>query len=262
MKFSQFKALVIISLISAIAIFTSCEEDQMGESPTKNNPEANQQPVGVSSNHFLSSENYDRLIIEIQYVAGYKPPQKAIDHLEKFLNDRLNKPNGITFITSEVEAGGHSSYSATTIKTIEDKYRSQYNNGTTLTAYFFFADAGYEQDTDNSKVLGIAYRNTSMAIFQKTIKEYSGGLTQPSETLLTSTVMNHEFGHILGLVNNGTPMESAHQDTSHGKHCDVKGCLMYWTTETNQIVDHLLGMSSPPGLDASCIADLKANGGK
>ena len=74
--------------------------------------------------------------------------------------------------------------------------------------------------------------------------------------------MNHEFGHILGLVNNGTPVQSDHHDTANGAHCDVEDCLMYWQAETSGGLGDLVGMSSPPPLDPQCIDDLQANGGK
>lgn len=240
-------------------MLSGCGDDEDNE--TTGNP-SNDQNVGVSSNDFLSAENYDNLIIEIQYAAGYEPPAAAITNLKSFLQQYLNKPAGIKVISNEINAPGQETYSASDIRAIEDNNRTQFTDGKTIAAYFFFADGGYSSDTDNSKVLGIAYRNTSMALFQKTIEDHSGGLGQPSTTLLTSSVMNHEFGHILGLVNNGTPLESQHQDVDHGHHCNVEDCLMYWTAETAAGITDLLGMSSPPDLDAQCIADLKANGGK
>jgi hypothetical protein len=100
-----------------------------------------------------------------------------------------------------------------------------------------------------------------MVIFEKTIREFSGGLGKPSATTLETTVSLHEFGHILGLTNNGTPMQSAHQDEPNGKHCNNKDCLMYWAVENSNIISTLTG-GNIPQLDAQCVADLKANGGR
>ena len=127
--------------------------------------------------------------------------------------------------------------------------------------YFFFADADYAGNSGDAKVLGVAYGSSSMAIFEKIVQDYSGGLTQPAVTTLESTVIHHEFAHILGLVNNGTAMQAAHQDEAHGRHCNNKGCLMYYAAETTDIVGLLTG-GNVPQLDASCIADLQANGGR
>lgn len=78
--------------------------------------------------------------------------------------------------------------------------------------------------------------------------------------MVEQSVMKHEVGHILGLVNLGAPMQTNHQDAEHGKHCINENCLMYWATETGNFISNLTG-SSPPQLDANCIADLRANGG-
>ncbi|MFT6970402.1 MAG: hypothetical protein ACJAXX_000967 [Roseivirga sp.] len=93
-----------------------------------------------------------------------------------------------------------------------------YNEGSTIKVYFFFADGGY---APNNNVLGIAYKNTSMVLFQSRIEELSGGVGQSSTSLLTSSVLGHEFGHILGLVNAGSTPQGDHQDTANGRHCDI-----------------------------------------
>lgn len=258
-----------ISLLIFISLAGCSEDDETVLQPGDTNNTGNtgtdpdtSTPVAITPNDILSSQKYDKLVLEIQYAAGYQPPQGAVDNLKALMEARLDKPGGITIISTEIAAPGQQTYTADEIRTIEKENRTKFSEGSTLATYLFFADGGYDKDTENSKVLGIAYGRTSMALFQKTIEDYSGGLQQPSRTLLTSTVMNHEFGHILGLVNNGTPMEVDHQDTAHGRHCTVQECLMFWTAETNQGLDDLLGMSSPPDFDSQCLADLKANGGK
>ncbi len=215
----------------------------------------------VTPNNFLSDQKYDKLIVEILYVNGFQPTTATVDNLKAFLSQRLNKSGGITIIQTPVSSPGNSSYSLDAIKNTENAFRTQNTNGTTLTACFFFADADYASNSGSSKVLGIAYGNSSMCIFEKTIREFSGGLTQPSATTLETTVILHEFGHILGLVNNGTPMQAQHQDAANGKHCDDKNCLMYWSVETSDVVANILG-SNIPALNSKCLDDLRANGGK
>jgi predicted Zn-dependent protease len=103
-----------------------------------------------------------------------------------------------------------------------------------------------------------------MVIFEKTIQDLSGNtLSQPSREKLETVVMNHELGHILGLVNIGTNMVTPHQDpdASHGRHCENTSCLMYWGVETGNVAQNLLGTGMPQ-LDQNCLNDLKANGGK
>lgn len=210
---------------------------------------------------FLSDKDFDKLIVEVQYVKGYQPKAESVDRLQEFLQARLNKPAGITIMQNEVPSPGKAAYSLKDLQELEKEGRTQITKDKTLTAWFFFADGDFAANSGDSKVLGIAYGGSSMVIFEKTILEYSGGLTQPSVSKLESTVIHHEFAHIMGLVNNGTPMEEAHQDEPHGRHCTDKNCLMYYTAETTDIVGNLVG-GSIPALDARCLNDLKANGGK
>lgn len=223
------------------------------------NVPGNNGPVGEAANQLLSADIFDRLIIEIQYAPGFRPPQSSVDYLRDFISELVNKPGGIEVSLTEISTPGQDTYTLSELRTIEDNNRQNYNEGTTLTTYFFFADGNYES-SDN--VLGIAHKNTSMVVFQKRIEELTGGLTQAPTELVTSTVLAHEFGHILGLVNVGTPMQTDHQDEDNGKHCDVESCLMYYTVNTAASLQNLIGQSNPPELDVLCRRDLTANGGK
>jgi hypothetical protein len=210
---------------------------------------------------FLSSAKYDKLIIDLVYVNGYAPDAATITNVQAFLGQRINKPGGISVVQTAINPTGISAYSVNDIKKVESEKRTKHSSGSTLTAFIFFADGASSDDSNNSKILGVAYGSTSMAIFSKTIKSYSGGIGQPSVSMLETTVTEHEFGHLFGLVNNGTAMQSNHQDVSNGRHCSVKFCLMYYATETSNVVSNLLG-GGIPELDSQCKADLKANGGK
>ena len=142
------------------------------------------------------------------------------------------------------------------------RIEKKYNTATEIAVSGIFVNGEYSENTANGKVLGVAYRNTSFVIFEETIKDFSTGVLAPSQTTLESVVINHEFGHILGLVNVGSPMQNSHQDTAHGKHCNVDDCLMFWTAETGEGLVNMVSGGSVPNLDSNCIADLQANGGK
>jgi hypothetical protein len=215
---------------------------------------------GVTPNDFLSSRNYDKMTVEVQYIAGYQPSSATVSNLTTFLQSRLNKPGGINVTQKAISISGKSSYSLTDIEAIEHANRTQNTSGSTVTAYVFFVDGDYAGNAGSSQVLGITYGNSSIVIFEKTIQSLSGGVGQPSVSTLESTVSEHEFGHVLGLVNNGTSMQSSHQDTPHGKHCTSTSCLMYYSVETSDVVANLLG--GIPSLDANCLNDLHGNGGR
>ena len=210
---------------------------------------------------FLSSANYDKLIVQIVYEAGSPPAQTAVINLTSFLQQRLNKPSGIQILQQSISPQGKTVLSLDDIKALEKTNRAANTAERVLTAYIFFANGDYDQNSGNKKVLGIAYGFSSIVIFDKTIHDVSGGLGQPSISSVETSVVEHEFGHVMGLVNNGVAMASPHQDEANGRHCNNKDCLMYYATETSDMIANLVN-SNVPTLDANCLNDLKAAGGK
>ncbi|MFB6099004.1 MAG: hypothetical protein ABEK84_07835, partial [Salinibacter sp.] len=184
------------------------------------------------------------LELEVDYMEGYKPTEKALDSLKTALDRHLNKSTINLGPATSIPAAENGPYSAAQIRDLEEKYRDHYTRAEsdTLWAYFLIVDGKYS--TDN--VLGIAYYNTSMAFFGKTIHEISGGATQPPRYKIEATVFRHEFGHNLGLVNNGIPMQQDHQDEAHGHHCTQKKCVMYYSIETTNYFANLFDGTIPP----------------
>lgn len=238
-----------------------CKEEDAVIPEDKDEEESPAPGRNIVPNDFLSDNYFKSLVVEIQYVKGYPPTAASVNNLKEFLQERLHKPEGIKIIQQELAVPGKAAYSLEDIRAIEGAERTQHTSDQTLTAYFFFADGDYASNKGSSKVLGIAYGSSSMVIFEKTIRDYSGGIGEPSGATLETTVINHELAHTLGLVNNGTPMVEEHQDETHGRHCDNEGCLMYYAAETTDIIGNIVG-GNIPQLDAACLADLRANGGK
>ena len=248
----------LLFLFIAFLCLSGCKKDQ----PEPETHEANQKAVGASAHDLLSAAQFDKLVIEVQSMTDSEPTQQTLDNVKAFLESRLNKPGGVDFRKTSVHVQGSTGeYSLDQIKALEESTRLEYNTGSTIAIYCLVTDGPYSSDSGGTVTLGIAYRNTSMVIFGKSIQDLSGGLGQPSRSVLETTVIQHEFGHLLGLVDIGSSMQTDHKDQAHGAHCDNSDCLMYYLAETGDIVTTLLG-GNIPQLDANCIADLKANGGK
>ncbi|HTG66568.1 MAG TPA: hypothetical protein VL859_09350 [Flavobacterium sp.] len=245
------KIFAVIAL--AFLIFTSCSKDDSGGIVKANNKKG----LGTSAHDLLSEDKFDSMIIEVVFVEGFEPSATAIENFKAFLNSRLNKSGGITVEKRPIPSPGNTTYTNAQIIAIEDANRIHYNDGNQIAVWAFFADAKSATDTNTSVVLGTAYRNTSFVIYENTVKKLSGGAFKPSTVVLETTVIEHEFGHILGLTNSGTAMQSDHEDADHKRHCNVSTCLMYWESESGNILG-----GTVPLLDAQCIADLRANGGK
>jgi hypothetical protein len=248
-------------------LFVGCSTDQeakdMDDDPIgEEDVSENQKSVGDSAGDLLDDVNFTDLYIEIFHVEGLEPSSSTMDNFKTFLTDRLHKPEGITIHLTEIASPGQEVYSIADIRNLEDDIRTAYNQSTTLKVFGLFLDGEYSENTENGSVLGVAYRNTSFVLFAETLREFSGQPLAPSTTVLETTVLNHEFGHLLGLVNAGTPLQSTHQDEEHGRHCTTDDCLMYWTAETGEGLLNMISGGTVPELDAACLTDLQANGGK
>lgn len=255
MKIKIRQASLLISMLFLLAVAGCKKSDVITNLPAIN--DANNKVVGAAAKDLLSAANYTSAKIEIQYMPGFQPDAAAVNNLTSFINSLINKPGSVTVVQTQIAASGKASLTLAEIGQIEKDNRTAYTSGSQLGIYFLYTDGIYEQ----ANVLGVAYRNTSMSILGKTIHDNSGALGQTSRTKLESTVLEHEFGHILGLVNLGSAMQTNHQDGAHGSHCNNTNCLMYYQSETTDVLGFLL-TGSIPTLDANCKADLTANGGK
>lgn len=246
-----------LKLFLLVLILSGCSKSK---DAYVNNPGASDfhnRPVGASANEILSSAKYSSLKIEVQYMTGYPPDAAALNHLQSTLSALLNKPSGISIITKEIPASSKTVLSLNDIIDIEKNNRTAFTSGTELAVCILYTNGNY---TDNN-VLGIAYKNTSVAIFGKNIYDNSGGIGQASRTKLEATVLEHELGHLIGLVDLGSLMQAGHKDAAHGNHCNNSTCLMYYASETSDILGFLI-TGNIPSFDANCRADIHANGGK
>lgn len=259
---------LLLSLTAILFIFLSCSDNSITNSDNESDSDSDndgdptfsynhENQPGSSAVDFLASDDFKNLIIEIDYMEGYEPAEETLNNLKSFLENRLNKSNITILSPSSIEAGGQSSYTANDVRDLESEHRSEFSEENRLATYVIILDGEYSQ----SNVLGIAYYNTSAALFGESIKNASEGIGSNPRSLIESTVLQHEYGHLLGLVNNGVDMQEDHQDDGNGNHCDDENCLMYFAVETSDFFTSLLG-GEVPDLDDNCRADLATAGGK
>jgi hypothetical protein len=256
------KRIALITLAFVLLVSCSKEDSTNNTSAEGNLISNNQKATGSSANDLLSDAAFKSMVVEVVYVQGFEPSAKSISDFESFLNERTFKPAGITIVKRAIASSGKASYTNGDIVAIEDANRTKYNTSDQIAVWAFFADGESASNDDSGVVLGTAYRNTSFVIYEKTIQGLSDSPFEPNRSLLETAVITHEFGHILGLTNLGSPLQSNHEDTEHEKHCNVETCLMYWSAESGSGITNMVSGGSVPQLDAQCIADLRANGGK
>ncbi|HEY9168370.1 MAG TPA: membrane metalloprotease [Lutibacter sp.] len=250
-----FKSVLLIFFLTI-----SCNDDDNLGNDLKNSNYSYKKQVGYSANDILSNINFTDIYIEVMYVEGFKPSAEAITNLKNFIESRTYKTN-IVIEERLINIASKSIYSIDDVKSIEDANRSIFTFENQLSISALFLNGKSSSDSETATVLGTAYRNTSFVIFEETIKATSNEVFKPNKVTLESTVILHEFCHLLGLVNLGTNMVTKHEDTAHSAHCANEDCLMYYLIESGYMPPWMR-KEQIPQLDSNCINDLRANGGK
>jgi len=243
------------------------DDDAPAEMPD-NSKAANLLATGASASDILGNTNYSNMVIEAVYDPGFRPTASAMANFINFLQERTFKEN-ISVVYREIPSPGLNEISIQQAADFEDENRTLYNEGNTLAIYIYFSDALAEGDDLQSGLvtLGAVYRNTSMIIYESTVKFLGSKSSEITEADVESATLTHEFGHLLGLVNLGTPQVNFHDDPISPNHCIVDDCLMLAEIEFG---DGMMSMLQSrvgkgpivPVLDAECIRDLQGNGGQ
>lgn len=216
---------------------TVVTDDDQGENPS--NPlvdnVANFQATGSSANEILSNSDFNSIVVEIAFVQGFRPTQEAMDGFEDFLQLHSFKEN-IDLVFTELPSPQQADLTLEEISDLEIENRTVYNEGDTLGVYIYFSDSPSENDDldEGLVTLGAVYRNTSMVIYESTLLSLAGRSNLLTAADVEGATLNHEFGHLMGLVNLGTEAINDHEDTTTddngnvvgNNHCNVPGCLM------------------------------------
>ena len=99
-------------------------------------------------------------------------------------------------------------------------------------------------------------RTPVIAIFKGIIAE--SPLSLFDNSIFEQETLVHEIGHSMGLVNNGIPMISDHEDPEHRRHCTVHNCVMGWKYEWGQVSafsEQFISTGSVMMFCDKCIAD-------
>jgi len=256
----------ILKVVLVCILFFSCTSEKVDVIDAGNNGNTNaannRQATGSSANDLLSADIFKKMIVELAYIEGFKPSEIAKNNFKNFINNRTFKPEGVEFVEKKIPSTGKTVYTLEEVVAIEKEHRTKYNTNTTVAVWVLFINGKSSKDTNQGSTLGAAYWNTSFVIYEETIHGLTDSAFEPERSLLESSVIHHEFAHLLGLTNLGSNLQSDHEDATHPKHCNIKSCLMYWAAETSQGIGNMISGGQVPTLDTQCLADLKANGGK
>ena len=209
----------------------------------------------------ITNHRYPKLLVEIDYADGHTPRSSATDLLKTRIQGTLQKPGGTTF-EEKAFTPSKSSYTDDDLLAVESQKRNHQPGGDTMVLYILYLNGHHARDTSNEKILGVHYGRASIAIFKETI-DSSGGVIGSlfSANDVERSVLVHEFGHTIGLVNNGLKMVKNHEDPQHRAHSTNKESVMYWAVDTTLGLAGLTG-SIPNEFDSDDLADVRNGGGK
>ena len=234
-----FSAVIIISFLSVSGCLDSLKDQVV----------SCENVTGECRYEILQHSQYSKLHIEINYVTDNAPDSDAINLLKQRIMDVSDK----TSITVSQNAFGSTdnSYSLEEIIDIEKKERESFKSGDTFVVHILYLNGEYQ---DNDKTLGLAYTGSSFVLFKEKIEDTSFLLISSAD--IEKSVIVHEFGHLLGLINNGYQSPHNHEDPQHPNHSNNEESVMYWAIESQDIGNQIDG-EPPNEFDADDLDDLR-----
>lgn len=229
------------------ALLLSCSTSSSpstGAAPTNIPAPPNVQPPPTS----LFAPNVKTVNIEIDYATGAEPyvgkAGEFADVWELFRTSTLaifdgkktlSFPNKVSQM-QKLDDVTAQEFTSANLLDIAATHRDQIPGGDVSTFYVVFLNGYYKDDegTVQKDIIGKSVADTGViGIFKPAIATlYS--TKNPIGQYVEQLALIHELGHAVGFVNNGVPVNTSHEDTTHGSHCTNKGCVMGFAVETVQ----------------------------
>lgn len=266
----------VFLVLTAFIFLYSCSKDSSDggpEAPPAINKTPNLQGTGDSASDLLSNNTYSKLLLEIAYVEGFRPTARTEADVIEFLKEVTFKDD-VQVVYKALPSPNQTSLTLEEVDDMEQEYRTVYNTDDTIAVYIYFADAPSDTDdpNGNTATLGAVYRNTSMVIYESSVRKLANSSVLITIATAETATMHHEFGHLFGLVNLGSNMVNPHESQSANasgvvegdNHCNINGCLMSAELEFGSGMKKMLTAKNGavPEFDAECKLDLQANGGR
>lgn len=274
----------IIFLFFALLLVFNCSKNnsndgtegptsQPEEQPVKVDKSPNLKATGSSASDLLSNTDFDKILLQIAHVEDFKPTTQAVDDLVEYLKERTFKEN-IEIQYLVVPSPEKEKLTLQEVADLETENRTAFNNEKTIAVYIYFSDAPAADDDPEEDLvtLGAVYRNTSMVMYESTIRDLAGKSVFISDATVETATFLHEFGHLFGLVHIANDMVNPHEGITTdeegneigNQHCNQEGCLMRAELQFGAAMGKMLVAKNGqvPDLDPECLLDLKSYGGR
>jgi hypothetical protein len=206
--------------------------------------------VGAMAKTYLQASPASSLVVEVDWMSGRKPSSSALAHLESILKRELAKPGGIDVRLGAEMATTDTSWTVDDLVAAEKAFRAEHSGGSRVTMWIAYLGGSF---AESDSALGAAFAASGAVLFRDRIGQATSALILASE--IERSVLTHEAGHLLGLVNIGYQSGFNHEDPAHPKHSNNRDSVMYWAVEDISLGDLLTG-GPPADFDEADRADL------
>lgn len=201
----------------------------------------------------LRDDAYREMVIEIDHAPGYNPESSTVSLLKQRLGQVCDKPDGIRIELNEIEFAESSTWTAEKVREVGHETMDAAPQTSVLRWHVIMPQGKYSDES----VLGVAVDASTIALFPDSINDATS-IFNPriSAEDIENSVMVHEFGHLLGLVNLVYTSPANHEDSEHPGHSNNEDSVMYWAIES-LTVDAWLNGDLPTEFDQDDLDDLE-----
>jgi len=221
----------------------------------------------------IYAKSTSQLQLEVDYQTGAEPYTGLLVSMDTwdlfkanatalFNNQKsLSVPTTLAQMESLSDISGQN-FTVEQILAIAKSHRNTMDTAQSASFYVLFLK-GYYHDgkQERTDVLGVSLGKTGViAMFKPVIDNTS--FSPKIRRFVEQSTLIHEFGHAIGLVNNGVEMVVPHQDTANGAHDSNSKCVMYYANEgasaAAQYVQQYLVTGNEVLFDSQCLSDVSA----
>jgi len=195
---------------------------------------------GVHDNGTVFDPGITAVTIEVDYESGVEPYTGAVvgfgdtwdltaSNMGRLFagHKALDIPRTLSDM-QDIGAVADEEITVTDALAIADAHRDAMDTATTKTYYVVFVSGAFaDASGPNNAVLGVSIGNTGVIVMFKDVIESTGIAAR----FVEQSTLVHELGHAVGLVNNGVPLASAHEDPAHSHHCANDNCVLFWQND-------------------------------
>ena len=207
-------------------------------------------PLGSACRPYLRGD-VPALTIEVLHQQGARPSSGALDHLVSSLRPVLDKPGGIDVAGPREISGDGRTWRIEDLRELAERHR-QVTSSESRASMLVLSVAGEFEDPG---VLGLAMNATEIVIFPQQIGDLATSLLGGSSRIERSVLL-HEAGHLLCLVNIGYTSELDHEDPDHPRHSRHRDSVMYWAVPNDAVTQVFTG-PPPDRFHEDDLADLR-----